>query len=217
VAGRERNPDRSRERLLVAAVEEFSAKGYAGARVEAIARRAGLNKQLISHYFGGKEGLYRAVTAERRARLGGELDELAADVGDALSRLFEWARLDPSWLRTQLWEALEGEERPIGADDERRALYQDRVRWLQAEQARGTLPAGLDPELLYLSLVGATMYPLLLPHVCAMVTGEDPTTTPFVERYERHLSALMAVLGGGAVPVVAGPGRRAPRAAPGSR
>jgi TetR/AcrR family transcriptional regulator len=219
VAGRERNPDRSRERLLAAAVEEFSAKGFAGARVEAIAQRAGLNKQLISHYFGGKDGLYRAVTAERRARLAGELAELTAGVGESLTRLFDWARRDPLWLRTQLWEALEGDERPIGADDDRRALYQDRVRWLSAEQARGALPSGLDPDLLYLSLIGATMYPLLLPHVCRMVTGEDPTAAPFVDRYERHLMALTAALGGGpgeaAVPAVATKAARARRSGSG--
>ena len=98
MAGRERNPDRSRERLLAAAVEEFSAKGFAGARVEAIAQRAGLNKQLISHYFGGKDGLYRAVTAERRARLAGELAELTAGVGESLTRLFDWLKRDPNAL-----------------------------------------------------------------------------------------------------------------------
>ena len=51
--GRQRNPERSRERILAAALDEFSERGFAGARVDAIARRAGLNKQLISHYFGG--------------------------------------------------------------------------------------------------------------------------------------------------------------------
>ena len=71
------------------------------------------------------------------------------------------------------------------------------MRWLSAEQDRGALPSGLDPDLLYLSLIGATMYPLLLPHVCRMVTGEEPTAAPFVDRYERHLMALTAALGGG--------------------
>jgi len=50
--------ERSRRLLLDAALEEFSAKGYAGARVQDIADRAGVNKQLINYYFGGKEGLY---------------------------------------------------------------------------------------------------------------------------------------------------------------
>ncbi|MCP9949987.1 TetR family transcriptional regulator [Actinomadura madurae] len=58
---RHRDAERSRAQLLAAALDEFSAKGYAGARVGDIAKRAGLNKQLITYYFGGKEGLYRAV------------------------------------------------------------------------------------------------------------------------------------------------------------
>lgn len=53
--------ERSRRLLLDAALEEFSAKGFAGARVQDIADRAGVNKQLINYYFGGKEGLYHAL------------------------------------------------------------------------------------------------------------------------------------------------------------
>jgi AcrR family transcriptional regulator len=43
-----------------AAVTEFGEHGYAGARISAIASRAGVNQQLISYYFDG-EGLYRAL------------------------------------------------------------------------------------------------------------------------------------------------------------
>src|SRR3954454_7719401 len=58
---RVRDAERSRAALLDAAETEFGEKGLAGARVEAIAARAGLNKQLISYYFGGKQGLYDAI------------------------------------------------------------------------------------------------------------------------------------------------------------
>src|SRR5689334_19944404 len=58
---RQRDAERSRELLLQAALEEFAAKGFSGARVQDIATRAGVNKQLISYYFGGKEGLYQAI------------------------------------------------------------------------------------------------------------------------------------------------------------
>jgi AcrR family transcriptional regulator len=36
----ERNPERTRERILSSALQEFAANGFAGARVDAIARRA---------------------------------------------------------------------------------------------------------------------------------------------------------------------------------
>ncbi|HEX9582014.1 MAG TPA: TetR/AcrR family transcriptional regulator [Gemmatimonadales bacterium] len=47
--------------ILAAATDEFSAHGLAGARVERIARQAGVNKQLLFYYFGSKVGLHRAV------------------------------------------------------------------------------------------------------------------------------------------------------------
>src|SRR5262245_10565994 len=50
-----------RDRILEVATEEFGAKGYAGARVDEIARRSRANKQLIYYYFGNKQGLYDAV------------------------------------------------------------------------------------------------------------------------------------------------------------
>lgn len=50
-------------RLLAAALEEFAAQGLAGARTERIARRAGVNKQLIHYYYRSKQGLYAATVA----------------------------------------------------------------------------------------------------------------------------------------------------------
>jgi len=50
-----------RDRILAAAVSEFSRHGFAGARVERIAASAGVNKQLLFHYFGSKDGLHRAA------------------------------------------------------------------------------------------------------------------------------------------------------------
>ena len=58
---RKRDPERTRERILEAALIEFGEHGFAGARISAIAGRAGVNEQLISYYFDGKEGLYRAL------------------------------------------------------------------------------------------------------------------------------------------------------------
>ncbi|MEO8634359.1 MAG: TetR family transcriptional regulator [Gemmatimonadales bacterium] len=49
------------DRLLTAARHEFARRGEAGARTDQIARRAGVNKQLIHYYFRTKAGLYRAV------------------------------------------------------------------------------------------------------------------------------------------------------------
>ena len=54
---------KARNTILDAARREFAEHGLAGARVARIARRAGLNKQLIYYYFGSKDGLFEAATA----------------------------------------------------------------------------------------------------------------------------------------------------------
>ncbi len=51
----------SRGLIASAAQAEFAQHGFAGARVERIAHRAGVNKQLVFYYFGSKAGLYEAV------------------------------------------------------------------------------------------------------------------------------------------------------------
>src|SRR3954462_12565962 len=56
-----RDPVATRKKLLTAAREEFARHGLAGARVDEIAERAGVNKQLVYHYFGDKDALYLAV------------------------------------------------------------------------------------------------------------------------------------------------------------
>src|SRR6266567_9541202 len=54
-------PAESRAAILKAAVREFAREGVAGARTDAIARSAGVNKALLYYYFKDKEALYGAV------------------------------------------------------------------------------------------------------------------------------------------------------------
>src|ERR1700731_5351696 len=54
-------PEESRAAILKAAVAEFAKHGIAGARTDAIARAAQVNKALLYYYFKDKETLYGAV------------------------------------------------------------------------------------------------------------------------------------------------------------
>ena len=56
-----RNPQRTQERIVDAAFKEFATNGFAGARVDEIARRAAINKRMLYHYFGNKERLFQEV------------------------------------------------------------------------------------------------------------------------------------------------------------
>ena len=60
-AGSRGKPEETREAILKAALKEFAQEGLAGARTDAIARSAGVNKALLYYYFDDKETLYGAV------------------------------------------------------------------------------------------------------------------------------------------------------------
>src|SRR5215472_7401380 len=59
--GTRRQPEASRNSILKAALVEFGQEGLPGARMDAIARAAGVNKALLYYYFHDKDALYGAV------------------------------------------------------------------------------------------------------------------------------------------------------------
>lgn len=109
-ATRQRDPAEARRRLLDAGAAVFSEAGYAGARVDVIAARAGLNKRMLYHYFGDKAGLYRAVLEGRLQKLGqpglgsAEGSAEGSDAGQDLEAFV--ARLDATLARLLLWDLL---------------------------------------------------------------------------------------------------------------
>lgn len=56
--------DKTKEKILAAAVREFSAHGLSGARTDAIAESAKVNKALLYYYFKSKKRLYAAAVDE---------------------------------------------------------------------------------------------------------------------------------------------------------
>ncbi len=74
-------------RIVAAAREEFAKRGFAGARVDQIARRAGVNKQLLFYYYHSKRGLFQAVLAQTAGDLEAAFGRLANPAGGPLERL----------------------------------------------------------------------------------------------------------------------------------
>ena len=64
-----RNPQQTRHRLLQAAIQRLVTLGSAGIRVDQLAADAGINKRMIYHYFGNKEGLCAWALDSQVARL----------------------------------------------------------------------------------------------------------------------------------------------------
>jgi AcrR family transcriptional regulator len=191
---RGRSAERTRQKILDAAVREFGAKGYAGARTAGIAARAGVNQQLIAYYFGGKQG----VLDELRRRWSQRQDALPpADAGFAasLAAHLDQTLDDPDWARLVIWRAL-GD----GPDDESgaavRAAQQDRLRGaverIRTRQRAGELTPDVDPEFVLLLSYLIAFAPIAMPDIVEALFGVDPCSTDY---RERSLGQLLALLG----------------------
>jgi|WetSurMetagenome_2_1015567.scaffolds.fasta_scaffold163747_1 TetR/AcrR family transcriptional regulator len=77
------DPQSTEKKILVAAREEFIARGIGGARMQAIADRAGVNKALVHYYFRSKEKLYGAVLSDIFRTVIGGFREQMAKQGDS--------------------------------------------------------------------------------------------------------------------------------------
>jgi len=74
-------------RIIAAARDEFARRGFAGARVELIVRRAGVNKQLLFYYYHSKRGLFQAVLEQSATELEHSFAGLILPPGAPLERL----------------------------------------------------------------------------------------------------------------------------------
>jgi TetR/AcrR family transcriptional regulator len=79
----------SPDRILAAAALEFAARGYAGARVDRIARRAHVNKAMLYYHFRSKQGLYRTLLRQSFARAADRLGAVAASGAPPAAQLDE--------------------------------------------------------------------------------------------------------------------------------
>jgi TetR/AcrR family transcriptional regulator len=74
-------------RIVDSAQREFARRGFEGARVDQIARSAGVNKQLLFYYYQSKRGLFTGVLGRAAADLEQSLSGLTATGGRPLDRL----------------------------------------------------------------------------------------------------------------------------------
>lgn len=165
-----RNPERTRERILVAALKEFSAKGFAGARVDLIARRASINKRMLYHYFGDKEGLFKAVLRRKVSQRQAWAENLTGDPAETLAFWFEAACKDLDWVRMLEWEGLQHNGKIID-EKERLETVTRGLKRIRQRQERGLLSSDLDPRQIMLTMRSLTMFPAAFPQLTRLITG----------------------------------------------
>ncbi|GAA2787811.1 TetR family transcriptional regulator [Kribbella solani] len=190
-AERRRDAERSKQQLLDAAVIEFGAHGFSGARVSEIATRAGVNKQLISYYFGGKEGLYRAVADSWRATEPDIISD-AHTLGEVVGAYARATIKQPDMLRLLIRE---GVDRDTAGNDQdaQHERFQGMLADFRRRQTEGELVADLDPAYAGLALFGLSAAPMVFPQI-ARALGLDPDSDEFATKYADEVAKLVALL-----------------------
>lgn len=190
---RRRDADNSRRLLLAAALDEFAENGFAGARVQNIATRAGVNKQLINYYFNGKEGLYRGLQ-QLWDQHETEFSGLDVPLSELATRYLHDALSEPRWTRLLLWRGLDSDAEGQTAGDQSKS--QRDLERMRTRKEKGELAAELDPGAVLVALTGAIMAPVAIPHRVRAITGMDPASPEFEEFFADQLRRMVRLLAG---------------------
>jgi AcrR family transcriptional regulator len=188
-----RDAERTRRRILDAARREFGMKGFDGARVDAIARRARVNKGLIFYYFQNKEELFRVLSEQRIA-------STVPTNGEPVDwPLFLFAQEEETldWVRYFLWEGLTFDsDKPDSLHQVglRSTSFHQVVDEVRRQQSVGALPAGLDANQLTFFLYVLGVYPYLLPQMAYLITGHAPNEIDFRASYEKFVRDVAGLL-----------------------
>lgn len=161
-----------RKAILDSAKLEFGALGYAGARIERIAATARVNKQLIFHYFGSKDGLYVAAVDALFDEVSARLPT-AATAGEALrkttSDLVALLRENPGAARA-IADCAMGAVVPSGASSVVAAWLastKERIAGVVVDgQRRGFFRDDVDPQNVANTVIGALVGDSLLDGLC---------------------------------------------------
>jgi len=174
-----RDPVLSRERILVAAHNEFARWGLGGARVDRIASQAGLNKRMIYHYFGGKDDLFSAVLLANYARkrdsekaLQLEQEDPRQAICKLVSLTWNYYLQNPDFLNL-LNSANLHQARHLRASTAVRKMHHPFVKMIatildNGVQA-GVFKPGVDPVQLYITIAGLAYFYLSNQHTLSSI------------------------------------------------
>ncbi len=185
----------TRDRIIDAAVEAFTEKGFLGASTREIAKRAGTNQGLITYHFGAKDDLWRAAADRIFATLAASLEERlpSIDSGDPRERSREGIR---TFVR---FSAAHPEFFRMMVDSGKNA--DERMEWLVdthikprfehfVEAGAGGIDSKLMPHAYYVMAGAASLIFAVAPE-CQRLTGLDPQGNDAVEIHAEFVARLL--------------------------
>jgi AcrR family transcriptional regulator len=198
---RSRDADRSQLAILASARDEFAQRGLAGARMDSIAERAGLNKRLIYYYFGSKDDLFLAVLEGtyadiRQAEQHLHLDEV--EPVEAIRRLisFTWHYYleHPEFITLLNSENLHRAAH-LKRSERIQEMNSPLVQLLDGVLERGKrdslFRAGVDPVQLYISIASLCYFYLSNNDTLSAVFGRNLRAPKAMAQRLSHMTELV--------------------------
>lgn len=179
---RTRDSAATRARILEAAIDEFTAYGLAGARIDRIAEAADANKRSIYVYFGNKEQLFNGALDHVVSDLVETVPLTEDDLPGYAGRLFDYLLDHPRALRMSWWRQL---ERPA-AGPEQSAVYAEKVEAMK--HGKSSPASGIPATDLIVLVIGLTQGWFLCPQGLLTADGSDPHSP---ERLAVHRASLV--------------------------
>jgi AcrR family transcriptional regulator len=196
--GRPKNADSelTRTTILDAAEDELAEHGFHGARMMAIAKRAGVTHGLLHYYFDSKDGLYEEVIGRLLARHLALFEQLGArdgtlSVREAVLQSFDLFWEHPNQVRIMLWEMASGDDR---VEQSMAAFYGGLSDAIQVEAPPADCKPGLDPRDVYVSILGALVVYFCRDPAVKRMFGENRFTMKDRKRRRTHMGALVDLL-----------------------
>ena len=198
---RTRDADRTQQAILRAATAEFAELGLGGARIDAIAERAGVNKRLIYYYFTGKEELFLAVLEQTYADIRQaerELQLQSMPPVQALRRLvaFTWEHYlaHPEFLTLLNSENLHRArhlKQSARVREMNSPLIQTLGDVLERGRREGLFRGGVDPLQLYISIAGLAYFYLSNNHTLSAIFGRDLMANKALSQRLSHITEVV--------------------------
>jgi len=198
---RKRDPERTRASILAAAIHEFSLRGYEGARVDAITKRAKVNKRMLYHYFGGKDGLYLAVLEGRYEAIRsaeGALDLTHRDPVEGMSDLihFTWSYfLDHPEFLSILATENQHKARFLKQSDRIVQLNSPLIDAIRLALTHGVeqkvFRAGVDPVQLYISIAALGFFYLSNRWTLSTIFRRDLLSETELASWREHITNMV--------------------------
>lgn len=179
-------PEANRARILHAAIEEFAARGFKGASMDAIAARTHTTRALINYYFGGKEKVYLAVLEQAYGEIRQAEDRLDLDhlsPVDAIRRIVEFTYNyyleHEGFVRLVVAENQAGGRRLRKSGAMRslnRSIIDTLRRVLERGQRDGTFRSDLDAVEIHKAIAALGMFNVTNQHTFAAIFQRDMGT-----------------------------------------